>query len=330
MTKSDLLNTTTTTAAAAPTSAAFNAAIDAAVAASARFNALPENLEVDDRATHEAEMTILGNATQAADMAIPTTWQEYTRLIEHMTDNGLSTIDDDNGARLLAHARRLSNPTPTPDLAALLAVCSEAEATVERHQREVLDVAGFAAQDKAIQMAQIKDNNELNSQWVTALDAVANFPASTIAELQIKLAYMTTNKMGDGVDWLSEIQADVERIAVGTSTPEWDAALSDFEKKAAAFGAAMNAHDKASLRLFADRTPENDKAYDESEKATEDRCAESCEAVRVLVALPAPNAKAAMIKAQIALDSGQMPGTGMADILRADLRRFTNYANQEA
>jgi hypothetical protein len=53
-------------------------------------------------------MNRLADSTRAADRAIPTNWQEYTRLIEHMTDGGLSAIDDDNATRLLDHARRLS------------------------------------------------------------------------------------------------------------------------------------------------------------------------------------------------------------------------------
>lgn len=89
-------------------SIAFRALLDASDAARNRFNGLPEHLETTDAAQHEREMVSLADATRAADKAIPANWQEYTRLIEHMSDNGWSQIDDDNAARLVDHARRLS------------------------------------------------------------------------------------------------------------------------------------------------------------------------------------------------------------------------------
>jgi len=97
------------TAVSAPTaSAAFRAALDANAATTRRFNGLPEDLEVTNPAGFRLEMDRLAASTQAADKAIPTNWHEYTRLIEHMTDGGLSAIDDDNATRLLEHARRLA------------------------------------------------------------------------------------------------------------------------------------------------------------------------------------------------------------------------------
>lgn len=96
-------------AVSAPTdSAVFRAALDASAATARHFNSLSENLEVTDPVRHQQEMDRLADSTRAADKAIPTNWQEYTRLIEHMTDGGLSAIDDDNATRLLDHARRLS------------------------------------------------------------------------------------------------------------------------------------------------------------------------------------------------------------------------------
>ena len=96
-------------AVSAPTgSAAFRAALDASAATARHFNGLPEHLEVTNPAAFRLEMDRLADSTRAADKAIPTNWQEYTRLIEHMTDGGLSAIDDDNATLLLDHARRLS------------------------------------------------------------------------------------------------------------------------------------------------------------------------------------------------------------------------------
>jgi hypothetical protein len=96
-------------AVSAPTgSAAFRAALDASAATARHFNSLPEDNEITNPVGHQREMDRLADSTRAADRAIPTNWQEYTRLIEHMTDGGLSAIDDDNATRLLDHARRLS------------------------------------------------------------------------------------------------------------------------------------------------------------------------------------------------------------------------------
>lgn len=89
-------------------SGAFKAALDAADAASSHFNATASDLEDRDPDGFECEMQNLCDATAAADAAIPTNWQEFTRLLGHMSDEGQSTIDDDNAARLLGHARRLS------------------------------------------------------------------------------------------------------------------------------------------------------------------------------------------------------------------------------
>ncbi len=89
-------------------SPAFKAALDAADAARNHFNATASDLEYRDPAAFECEMQNLCDATAAGDAAIPTNWQEFTRLLGHMSDEGQSTIDDDNAARLLGHARRLS------------------------------------------------------------------------------------------------------------------------------------------------------------------------------------------------------------------------------
>lgn len=96
------------TSAPASGSPAFRALLDASDATRDRFNNLPHDVEATDAARHEREMARLADATRCADRAIPTNWQEYTRLIEHMSDGGVSAIDDDNATRLLEHARRLS------------------------------------------------------------------------------------------------------------------------------------------------------------------------------------------------------------------------------
>lgn len=90
------------------TSEAFCALLDASDAASRRFNSLPSDLEEQDPVTFEQEEQAVCSASHDADMAEPTTWAEFTRLLEHMSYGGASAIDDDNAARLLAHAKRLN------------------------------------------------------------------------------------------------------------------------------------------------------------------------------------------------------------------------------
>jgi hypothetical protein len=89
-------------------SSPFRAALDGSDAARDRFNSLPVDLEIADEAQFARETDLMITAARRADAAMPTNWQEYTRLIGHMTDDGHSSIDDDNATRLLSHARRLS------------------------------------------------------------------------------------------------------------------------------------------------------------------------------------------------------------------------------
>ncbi len=89
-------------------SPAFKAALDGADAARDHFNATASDLEDSDPDGFECLMQDLCDATAAGDAATPTNWQEFTRLLAHMSEGGQSTIDDDNAARLLGHARRLS------------------------------------------------------------------------------------------------------------------------------------------------------------------------------------------------------------------------------
>lgn len=99
----------TTGASPSATPAAFAALLDAADAARTHFNSLPETLERDDPAAHVREMDCLVAASRAADRAEPTNWSEFVRLLENMTDNGHSVLDEDNAERVLLHARRLAS-----------------------------------------------------------------------------------------------------------------------------------------------------------------------------------------------------------------------------
>jgi len=90
-------------------SPSFRASLDANDAAARHFNSLPEMLETDDRDAHAREIDRMVEASNLADRATPTNWAEFTRLLNHHCDGGVSGIDDDNANRLLAHAKRLSS-----------------------------------------------------------------------------------------------------------------------------------------------------------------------------------------------------------------------------
>ncbi|MDQ1231697.1 hypothetical protein [Sphingomonas sp. SORGH_AS_0879] len=121
------------------TSEAFCALLDASDAASRRFNSLPSDLEEQDPITFEQEEQAVCAASHDADMAEPTTWAEFTRLLEHMSYCGASAIDDDNANRLMRHARRLlsgglhTQPrTPIRDLMAMLERAIDRGATTDQ------------------------------------------------------------------------------------------------------------------------------------------------------------------------------------------------------
>ncbi|WP_426256844.1 hypothetical protein [Sphingomonas sp. DC2300-3] len=88
-------------------SSTFTAVMAAQDAARARFNALPPSLEGNDLAAFEREEEQMLEASRAADRAAPTSWAEFTRLLEHMSAGGTDHVDGDNVARLVNHARRL-------------------------------------------------------------------------------------------------------------------------------------------------------------------------------------------------------------------------------
>lgn len=89
-------------------SAEFRSVLGANEAAVRRFNGLPVMLEAEDEAAYERETELMISACIQADKAVPTTWQEFARWVEHVSDEGESLIDDDNAARLLSHVRRLA------------------------------------------------------------------------------------------------------------------------------------------------------------------------------------------------------------------------------
>lgn len=95
-------------AAAAAGSHAFERLLAADVVAKARFNSLPADLESTDERRFQAEVDRMIAASMHADEAVPTTWAEFARWVEHVSDEGHSSIGDANQTRLLDHVRRLA------------------------------------------------------------------------------------------------------------------------------------------------------------------------------------------------------------------------------
>jgi hypothetical protein len=125
---------------------------------------------------------------------------------------------------------------------------------------------------------------------------------------------------------------DLTKIA-GTTSSEWTEALARVEKEAATTRAAMKAFNAIDAIWCADPTndPATSRAWDEAWKTyCEEGKKHTAELRNLIIMVPAPNAAAAMTKAQILLDSGLQGDDLLAQHLANDLRRFSNYANQEA
>lgn len=109
----------------------------------------------------------------------------------------------------------------------------------------------------------------------------------------------------------------------------WDAALKRFETEAHAYRDAEGHFSNIETQYFANKTEAGGMAYDVAQTDMLDCSGRVCAEVRALAALPAPDAAAVLIKAQVALDSGLIGNDDLAALVANDLRRFTNYANQE-
>ena len=109
----------------------------------------------------------------------------------------------------------------------------------------------------------------------------------------------------------------------------WDAALKRFEAEAHAYRDAEAHFTNIETQYFAHKTESGGDAYDVAQTEMLDCSGRVCAEVRALAALPAPDTAAVLIKAQVALDSGLIGNDDLAAMVANDLRRFTNYANQE-
>jgi hypothetical protein len=218
----------------------------------------------------------------------------------------------------------------SPDIAAMFAICDAANAEADRHEREVLEADAFKTSSEDERGAHVTANNALNDAWVTTMYAVCQHPVSTAPDLRAKIAFMVEFEMGDGMDWLPTILEDVQRIA-GTSSTDWDEALAAVRTAAEPMRETSKAFHAIDATWCADRTqsPGTSTAWDvawESYSAAMDRYHALLRNLVVMV--PAPNAVAAAIKAQIFLDA-QLNDEKLGEYVAADLRRFTDHANLE-
>ncbi|MDQ0839391.1 hypothetical protein [Sphingomonas faeni] len=218
----------------------------------------------------------------------------------------------------------------SPVIAALFAACDAANDKAERHQREVLEADTFKTVSADQRGAHVTANNALNDAWVTTMYAVCQHPVSTAPDLRAKLAFMVEFEMGDGMDWLPTILEDVQRIA-GTSSTDWDDALATVRTAAEPMRETGKAFHAIDATWCADRKqdPDTGTTWDvawESYSVAMDRY--HAELRNLVVTVPAPNAEAAAIKAQIFLDA-QLTDDKLSELVAADLRRFTDHANLE-
>lgn len=123
---------------------------------------------------------------------------------------------------------------------------------------------------------------------------------------------------------------DLTRIA-GTTSTAWDDALAAVENAAVPMRETSKAFHAMDATWCADagQTPENSTAWDAAWSAYSVALDRYHADLRSLViTIPAPNMAAALIKAQLVLDA-QLNDDKLTEHVAADLRRFSNYANQE-
>lgn len=218
----------------------------------------------------------------------------------------------------------------SPVIAALFAACDAMNEATDRHEREVLKSSTFETNSTDERKANVTENNALNDAWVTAMYAVCQHPVATAADLRAKLAFMVEFEMGDGMDWLPTVLEDVQRIA-GVSSAAWDEALAVLQSAAEPMRQTSKAFHEIDGTWCADRTqdPDTSTAWDaawEAYSVAMERY--HAELRNLVVVVPAPNAAAAAIKAQIFLDA-QLNDEKLGEYVAADLRRFTDHANLE-
>ncbi len=226
--------------------------------------------------------------------------------------------------------KTIQTVSTSPVIAAMFAACDAANAESDRHEREVLHADAFPNASADERKAHVTANDTLNDAWVTTMYAVCQHPVGTAQDLHAKLAFMVEFGMGDGMDWLPTILEDVQRIA-GTSSTAWDEALAAVQSAAGPMRETSKAFHAIDGTWCADRTQDPDTRTEwdvawEAYSAAMDRY--HADLRNLVVMVPAPNAAAAAIKAQIFLDA-QLNDEKLGEYVAADLRRFTDHANLE-
>lgn len=218
--------------------------------------------------------------------------------------------------------------TVSPVLAALFVATDAAQTVAETHLREVVDAAASGLPG-AERTKLARENDALNNAWAQTQYDIAQFPAETMCDLKTKLGFMIEQTMGDGMDWLPTILEDVYRIEPA-ETPDWSEALRLYEQTTAANVAAITALSGAEKAHGEDPHVEAVRALGFALVRQDETSAAQTAALNALLETPAPHAPAMLVKMQIAIDTGMAAGIGPKDPLAVDLRRFSNYADQEA
>lgn len=189
----------------------------------------------------------------------------------------------------------------------------------------------FVASDAAQATAEAKSGSDdaLNEAWAKSHYAIASHPAETITDLSAKLTFMIGETMGEGQDWLPTILEDVQRIA-RAEAPEWSAALKAYEEATANDLAAGKALSAAEDYHQEDPHVEAVRALMKAEMLRNKAMDAQCAAIRALTNSPAPSLSALLVNMQIAIDTGMIANPDINDALKADLRRFSHYADKEA
>lgn len=85
----------------------FRMAVAANIAAEARFNALPDDIEIRQPHVQAAEEDLLSTAWRNVVRSVPADWRELTELMEILTSKGMFGIDEDDAQHLIHCANRL-------------------------------------------------------------------------------------------------------------------------------------------------------------------------------------------------------------------------------
>ncbi|MEG8032695.1 hypothetical protein QP179_14360 [Sphingomonas aurantiaca] len=187
----------------------------------------------------------------------------------------------------------------------------------------------FVAEDAARIVAETRQCDDNDNARCLIQYEIAHHTAETVNDLKTKLGFMVEQKMGDGMDWLPTVLEDVQRIEP-VETADRVEALKRYEETTAENTAALAAFSVAEATFEEDPHVEATRAHTRANMRLDEASNAQCEAIRALILPPAPSLSALLVNMQIAIDTGMIACTDLNNALATDLRRFSNYANQEA